>query len=300
MQTKGEEGNTMNSQLFFITGATGATGRRTVELLLEQGHTVRAFVHKQDERSTQLQRRGAEIVIGDLLDFKTIRPALEGVSGAYFVYPIVPGLLDATAYFAQAAKEAAVSTVVNMSQVSARREAKSHAAFNHWTAERVFDWSGLAITHLQPTFFAEWFLYYAQSIKDGLVQMPFGESKHAPIAAEDQARLIATILVNPSAHRGKTYQLFGPKEYTYAEAFAKISEILGRKITYERISFEAFYEQRLRLNKDSSYLAQHLFEVAQDHAAGVFSGTDGVIEQITGHKPMGLEEFIRKHRAAFE
>jgi NAD(P)H dehydrogenase (quinone) len=126
----------MNSQLFFITGATGATGRRTVELLLEQGHTVRAFVHKQDERSTQLQRRGAEIVIGDLLDFKTIRPALEGVSGAYFVYPIVPGLLDATAYFAQAAKEAAVSTVVNMSQVSARREAKSHAAFNHWTAER--------------------------------------------------------------------------------------------------------------------------------------------------------------------
>src|SRR5260221_3632587 len=300
MQTKGEEGNTMNSQLFFITGATGATGRRTVELLLEQGHTVRAFVHKQDERSTQLQRRGAEIVIGDLLDFKKIRPALEGVSGAYFVYPIVPGLLDATAYFAQAAKEAAVSTVVNMSQVSARREAKSHAAFNHWTAERVFDWSGLAITHLQPTFFAEWFLHYAQSIKDGLVQMPVGESKHAPIAAEDQARLIATILVNPSAHRGKTYQLFGPKEYTYAEAFAKVSEILGRKIVYERISFEAFYEQRLKLKKDSSYLAQHLFEVAQDHAAGVFSGTDGVIEQITGHKPMGLEEFIRKHRAAFE
>ncbi len=290
----------MNSQPFFITGATGATGRRTVELLLEQGHTVRAFVHKQDERSAQLQRRGAEIVIGDLLDFKTIRPALEGVAGAYFVYPIAPGLLDATTYFAQAAKEAAVSTVVNMSQVSARREAKSHAAFNHWTAERVFDWSGLAVTHLQPTFFAEWFLYNAQSIKNGLVQMPFGESKHAPLAAEDQARLIATILVNPSTHRGKTYQLFGPKEYTYAEAFAKVSEILGRNIVYERISFEAFYEQRLRIRRDSSYKAQHLFEVAQDHAAGVFSGTDGVIEQITGQPPMGLEEFIRKHRAAFE
>jgi NAD(P)H dehydrogenase (quinone) len=287
----------MNSQLFFITGATGATGRRTVELLLEQGHTVRAFVHKQDERSTQLQRRGAEIVIGDLLDFKTIRPALEDVSGAYFVYPIVPGLLDATAYFAQAAKEAAVSTVVNMSQVSARREAKSHAAFNHWTAERVFDWSGLAITHLQPTFFAEWFLYYAQSIKDGLVQMPFGESKHAPITAEDQARLIASILENPSAHQGQTYQLFGPKEYTYAEAFAKISDILGRKIIYERIPLEAFREQWEK--RGSPFLAQHLFEVAQDHAAGVFSGTNGVIENITGHKPMGLEEFIRKHREAF-
>jgi NAD(P)H dehydrogenase (quinone) len=67
------------------------------------------------------------------------------LSRAYFVYPIVPGIVDATAYFAQAAKEATVSTVVNMSQVSARREAKSHAAFNHWMAERVFDWSGLTV-----------------------------------------------------------------------------------------------------------------------------------------------------------
>src|SRR5438128_3633634 len=205
------ERNTMRSQLFFITGATGNTGRKAVEFLLERGHTVRAFVHKKDEQSSHLQQRGAEIAVGDLLDFTTIRPALEGVWGAYFVYPIAPGLIEATAYFAQAAKEANVQAIVNMSQISARREAKSHAAFNHWTAERVFDWSGLAVTHLQPTFFAEWFLYNAQSIKDGLVRMPFGESKHAPLAAEDQARLIATILVNPSTHRGKTYQLFGPK-----------------------------------------------------------------------------------------
>jgi NAD(P)H dehydrogenase (quinone) len=128
--------------------------------------------------------------------------------------------------------------------------------------------------------------------------MPFGESKHAPIAAEDQARLIVSILENPSAHRGKTYQLFGPKEYTSPEAVAEISAVLGHKITYERISLEAFREWGLKLG--GPFLAQHLFEVAQDHAAGVFSGTDEVIEKITGHKPMGFEEFIRKHRSAFE
>ena len=217
----------MSSKPFLITGATGSIGRNVVEFLLERGHKVRAFVRKNNEQSSQLQQLGAEIAVGDLLDFMTIRPALDGISGAYFGYPVVPGIVDATAYFAQAAKEATVSTVVNMSQVSARREAKSHAAFNHWMAERVFDWSGLSVTHLRPTFFAEWFLYYAQSIKDGLVQMPFGESKHAPIAEEDQARVIVSILENPSAHKGKTYQLFGPKEYTYPEAFAVISAILG-------------------------------------------------------------------------
>src|SRR6266699_6539692 len=293
------ERNTMRSQLFFITGATGHTGRKAVEFLLERGHTVRAFVHKKDEHSSQLQKRGAEIAVGDLLDFMTIRPALEGVSGAYFVYPIAPGLIEATAYFAQAAKEATVSTVVNLSQISARREAKSHAAFNHWTAERVFDWSGLAVTHLRPTFFAESLvaLYHAQNVKDGLVQLPFGESKHAPIVAEDQARLIASILENPSAHTGKIYRLFGPKEYTYAEAFEKISQILGRKLKYERISLEAFHEQWVE--RGLPFFAQHIVEVAKDHAAGIFSGTDEVIEHITGQPPMDLEAYIRTHREAF-
>ncbi len=287
----------MSSKRFLITGATGATGGKTVELLLERGYQVRAFVHKHDERSAQLEKQGVEIAVGDLLDFTTIRPALEDVSGAYFVYPIAPGLIEATAYFAQAAKEAKVPAIVNMSQISARREAKSHAAFNHWIAERVFDWSGLAVTHLRPTFFAEWFLYSAPNIKDGLVQLPF-EGKHAPLAAEDQARLIASILEHPSAHTGKIYRLFGPKEYTYAEAFEKISQILGRQIKYERISLEAYHEQVVK--RRNPFVAQHLVEVAKDHAAGVFSGTDEVIENITGQPPMGLEEFIKKHREAFE
>lgn len=288
----------MSSKRFLITGATGSTGGKTIELLLEQGHQVRAFVRKHDERSAQLEKQGVEVAVGDLLDFTTVRSALEGIWGAYFVYPIAPSLIEATAFFAQAAKEASVSAIVNMSQISARREAKSHAAFNHWMAERVFDWSGLAVTHLRPTFFAKWFLYYAQNIRDGLVRLPFGESTHAPITVEDQARVIATILEHPSAHQGKTYDLFGPKEYTYPEAFELIAQILGRTITYEKISFEEYYEQ---LEKErGSFFAQHIAEVSKDHAAGVFAGTNDVIEKITGQPPMGLEAFINKHQEAFK
>jgi NAD(P)H dehydrogenase (quinone) len=290
--------NMMSSKRFLITGATGATGGKTLDLLLERGYQVRAFVHQRNEQSAQLEKRGVEVVVGDLLDFTTIRPALEDVSGAYFVYPIAPGLIEATAYFAQAAKEARVPAIVNMSQISARREAKSHAAFNHWTAERVFDWSDLAVTHLHPTFFAKWFFIYAQNIREGLVQLPFGESKHAPITEEDQARVITSILENPSAHQGKTYDLFGPKEYTYPETFELIAQILGRKITYQKISYEEYYEQLARWR--GPFFAQHIVEVAKDHAAGVFSGTNDVIEKITGQAPMGLEEFAKKYRATFE
>ena len=149
------------SKMFLVTGSTGSTGSKTVKFLLNAGARVRAFVHSEDERSAALAVQGANVVRGDLLDFEAVCPALEGTQGAYFVYPIRPGILQASAYFAQAAKEAGIKIVVNMSQISARREAKSHAAQDHWISEQVFNWSGVPTTHLRPTLFAEWALYWA-------------------------------------------------------------------------------------------------------------------------------------------
>src|SRR5260370_25378081 len=93
---------------YLIFGATGATGSKTVEFLLEAGVKVRAYVHRQDERSAALSALGAELVTGDLLDFEAGRRAMEGVKGAYCVYPITPGMLQATGDFAQDAKKAPV------------------------------------------------------------------------------------------------------------------------------------------------------------------------------------------------
>ena len=185
-----------------VTGATGDTGRATIDELLARGHPVRALAHREDNRSKKLQGRGVEVVFGDLLDFGQVRSALNGVQRAYFVYPIRPGILQATAYFAQAAKEAGVDGIVNMSQKSARQDAKSHAATDHWLSERVFDWSGVPVAHIRPTYFAEWLLYLAPMIKAGRLHVPFGTGKHAPIAAEDQGRVIAGILEDPAPHKG--------------------------------------------------------------------------------------------------
>jgi NmrA-like family len=83
------------AKMFLITGSTGTTGSKTVKFLLDTGAQVRAFVHNEDERSAALAAQGAEIVRGDLLDFEAVRSALEGAQGAYFVFPIRPGILQA-------------------------------------------------------------------------------------------------------------------------------------------------------------------------------------------------------------
>ena len=227
-----------------ITGATGSTGKNAIKKLLELKILVRALVHKKDARSEQLSTQGVELVEGDLSDFDSVSAALKGISGAYFLYPIqVPGILEATAFFAQAAIEEGVGFIVNMSQISARRVAKSHAAQGHWIAERLFDRSGIPVAHLRPTFFAEWLMYVATFIKQqNQLILPFGEARYAPIAAEDLGRVVASILADPLSHAGQAYPLFGPKELTQFEIAGILSDVLGRKIIYVPMEIEAFKE----------------------------------------------------------
>jgi uncharacterized protein YbjT (DUF2867 family) len=319
----------MARQRFLVTGATGDTGGHTVEQLLARGHQVRALAHREDNRSKRLQKIGAEVVIGDFLDFDAMRTVLKGVRGAYFCYPIRPGILQATAYFSHAAKEAGVDCIVNMSQKSAREDANSHAAQDHWLSEQVFDWSGITVTHLRATYFAEWLLYLAPMIRTGLLHVPFGTGRHAPIAAEDQARVIVGILEHPTAHRQHVYPLFGPVEFTYAEIAQVLSRVLKKDVQYKQVSidtmlqlmasggqkppaehtartlygeFDSTSEPRSALGAlaaGDSFLIQHLREVAIDHQNGIFAGTNDLVEQIGGRPPMTLEEFINKNRAAF-
>lgn len=287
-------------QLFLITGATGRTGSTTVRLLLERGHRVRAFVHRQDDRSDALAAAGAEIVAGDLPNFHDVSSATRGVSRAYFIYPILPGLLEATVVFAQAAAEASVRSVVDMCLISARREATSKAARQHWLAERLLDRSPMLTAHLKPTFVAEWLIFgWGLQGNHGVLRLPFGTGRHAPVAGEDQSYVIAAILENPEPHNRQAYPLCGPVEmdhYCIAEA---ISRALSIPVTSDPISVQEF-AAGLTSSGMSPHFIQHLSNVAIDYQNGIFSGTNNLIEVIGNRTPMTVEEFVTSRKDAFQ
>jgi uncharacterized protein YbjT (DUF2867 family) len=287
----------MTAKRLLITGTTGSTGRNAVEILTKQGFAVRAVVHGEDERSAHLRALDAEVVVADLLSFDDTRHALEGVEAAYYVYPIAPHLIEATVYFAQAAREAEVGSIVNMSQISARRDSKSRAARDHCVAEGLLDRSGIPVTHLRPTFFAQSLLHPAllgTIAQRGVFSFPFGGGRHAPIAAEDQARLIAAILADPAPHRGKTYSLQGSREMDHFEIAAVLSKALGKTIHYQPVEIDVWREQA----KLPPFLVQHLCGLAPGYLEGLFGGTDTIIEKVTGKAPMTFEDCLLWNQVA--
>ena len=197
-------------------------------------------------------------------------------------------------------------------------------AIEQWNglSEQVFDWSGVATAHIRPTFFAEWLLYIAPMIRAGMIHGPWGTGKHAPITAQDQARVIVGILENPEAHRAKVYPLFGPVEYTYPEIAQVLGRVLGKEVGYEQVSFDSYWKmagsrrekiptehsamgmygefEQAQQRRDESFLAQHLRHVTVvDHQDGVFAGTNELVEKIGGKPPTTLEQFIQENREAF-
>lgn len=287
----------MEKTKILITGATGATGTPAVEVLLQKGFNVRAFVHQEDDRSARLKALGAEIFVGDLQNLDDVRSAWQGVKRGYFVYPLSPALLDATVIFAQAAKEAGAEFIVNMSQKQVTSTSKSPATIRHFLSEEVFNRSGIPTAHLRPTFFSEWFLYVSGQIKSGQLKMSFpADAVHAPVAGEDLGRTVAAILADPDRHIGQVYQLFGPELLSYTELGEIISETLGKDIVYEQVSVQEMADLIGLGGYD--YFKDHVGKTERDNIFGL-PNFNNKIEELTGKPPISFAEFIKKNSAAF-
>jgi NAD(P)H dehydrogenase (quinone) len=278
---------------FLVTGPTGVVGNYLTHLLLERGHQVRVLAHHADKRSERLEAAGAQIVVADLLDLAAVRAATQGVDGAYFSYPIMPGLVEASTIFAQAAAEAGVGIIVDMSQKSARSEAGSNAARQHWLSERIFNNFPVPAAHIRPTFFAEWLIQFLDD--DNTLRLPFGDGRHAPIAGEDQAYVVAGILEHPQGHDGNEYPLYGPVEMNHFQIAEELSDTLGVPFSYEPVSIEAFADT-MRRQGFHEHTIQHIENVAQDYRDGIFAGTNDVVEKIGNKTPTSVSEFALRNK----
>ena len=291
------------STRFLIVGAggrVGATGYYAARQLVEMGLPVRAFVHRADERADELRALGAEIAVGDLRNFQVVRAALDGVQRAYFTYPITDGLLEATAIFAAAGKEAGLESMVNMSQLPARPDHASPASRQHWLAERLLDWSGIGVTHMRPSYFLENLIFFAaETIRaEGKIYLPYGQGRHAPVAGEDLARVAVGILTDPAAHRGKTYVPTGPVSLSLAEMATVFTRVLGRPVEYVDIPVEQWREILSQLGM-SPHFIEHMSRVAEAHQQGEFDAVTDVVQTIGGAPPQSLEAFIGENAPAF-
>jgi uncharacterized protein YbjT (DUF2867 family) len=287
------------------TGRHGGTGFQVARGLMELGHPVRAMTRRRDGKLAQ-QLPNAEIVVADLQDRRSLIPALEGVEIAYFTYPIAGGIVEAAANFASAARAAGLRRVVVMSMGVARPESPSHLGRAQWLAEEVLEMSGLSCIHLRivALFFENLELLHREDIfGDGVIRNSFPNVSMNWIAGVDAAKLAVAALLHPERFSSKpaTYPS-GAEKYTHAELAQIIGIHVGRVLTHETITAEAWQERMMEVSQRddriNSDMARHISAVGA--AMRQPFPLNDLFETVTGERPMTLGEALRSGYLGFE
>ncbi len=291
-----------------VTGAAGqlgAVGRTVTGLLLARGLPVRALVRREDDRAAALRAAAAEVVVGDLLEPVDVYRVVSGCRRVYFGMSVSAGYLEAALTMAAAAREVRVDTVVIMSQMtvsqmSIRNTTPSRQQRQHWLSEQAFGWSGLPLVTVRPTMFLESFFPLAGPTvrARGRIEVPFGRGKTSPIAADDVARVVATVLADPGPHLSRVYELTGPRSQDMNAVAQEFSDALSRVVTYSDVPPEE-WERELKRQGLPDHLIGHLVTMGELHRAGRYDRmTDGV-ERLTHRPPMSVRDFVSLHADEF-
>jgi uncharacterized protein YbjT (DUF2867 family) len=287
-------------------GSVGAVGRAVVERLLQRRLLVRAVVHREDDRATELRRLGAEVVIADLTNASDVTRAMTGCKRIYFGLSVAEYYLEATVLNAAVARElGGVEVFVNMSQMTVSQMSlasmtESSQQRQHFLAEKVLSWSGLPVVYIRPTVFLQSFLLLTtESVKkDGTIRLPFGDGRTSPVDVRDVADVVAAVLANPEGHIGHVYELTGPKSQNLHELAAEYALALGRPVRYVDVPYEP-WRKELQALKFPDHVFEHLATVARLHAQNRYDRFTNDVDKIAGHPAASARDFVSRHAPQF-
>jgi uncharacterized protein YbjT (DUF2867 family) len=298
--------------MYLITGAGGGVGgvsRRVVELLLDDGASVRAMVRRDDDRAEELRALGADVVVGDLTSAGDIAYATGDVDRMFFNMSVSPDYLRATAEVCAVALDRGhLDVIVNMSQMTVSQMTltstdESRQQRLHWLAEHVLNWSGLPVIHVRPTAFLDNPLFTSLAMRSvrerGVLELPFGTGRTSPIAAADVARVVATLLRDPAGRVGDVYELTGPEVLDINGLAEHYSRALHRPVSGSDVPLDDWTEEVLRPLGLPTHVEQHISTMARLHREDRYNRATADVEQVTGQPAQSVEQYIATHPDLF-
>jgi NAD(P)H dehydrogenase (quinone) len=257
--------------------------------LAASGHEQRLIVRDAD-RAPDLP--GTRVAEASYEDPEAMRSALEGARTFFMVSAgEAYDRVGQHAAAVDAAVAAGVGRIVYLSFLGAAPDATFTFARDHWHTEEHVRASRLRFTFLRDSLYLDFLPGMAGP--DGVIRGPAGEGWVAAVARDDIADAAVAVLTG-EGHDGRTYELTGPEAITLHEAAREISRAAGRPVTYHPETLEEAYASRADYGAPEWVVEGWVTSYAAI-AAGEMDVVSDAVATLTGHRPMGLADFLRRH-----
>jgi len=254
-------------KIIVVFGATGAQGGGLVRSILADKNSefaVRAVTRDtQSDSSKALANMGAEVVAADIDDMQSIKKALSGAYGAYFV----------TFFWSHFSPEKEMAQVQNMAMAaketnlqhviwSTLEDVRKYVPLNdnsmptlnekykvpHFDAkgesDAFFINAGVPTTFMLASYYWDNMIYFGMGPKKGAdgklaITFPMGKKKMAGIAAGDIGKCAYGIFKKGKEMIGKRVGIAGD-QLTCDEMAQSLSKALGQEVKYNEITPEQY------------------------------------------------------------
>jgi NAD(P)H dehydrogenase (quinone) len=280
-----------------ITGATGRLGRHVISSLLRLDVQLPDLVAagRDEEKLGALRELGLATVRADYTEPATLDEAFAGADTVLLISSSEVGIrVPQHRNAVDAAVRAGVSRLVYTSALGADR-GKLLLADEHLATEEAIAASGLPFTILRNGWYTENFepaLRHAETT--GVVLASAGDGRVASATREDYAEAIAAVLAQ-DGHAGQTYELSGDVAWSFDELAAALTEVLGREVTYRRLTPEQHLAELERTGVDES-TARFLVALDANIEDGALDLVTGDLSRLLGRRTTALVDALRAMR----
>ena len=254
-------------KIISVFGATGAQGGGLVHAILndpDSEFAVRAITRDPNsDKAKELAKLGAEVVAANIDDPESLKRALNGAYGAYFVtffwdhYSPEKEMAEAR-NMAEAAKDAGLKHVIwstledvrnyvpldDDSMPTLREKYKVPHFDGKGASDHYFTDAGLPVTFMLPSYYWDNLIHFGMGPKRGAdgklsITFPMGDKKMAGIASGDIGKCAYGILKKGASLIGKRVGVAGD-QLTCTEMAEAISKALGEEVAYHEITPEQY------------------------------------------------------------
>ncbi|MFD3002486.1 NmrA/HSCARG family protein [Pontibacter toksunensis] len=254
-------------KVIVVFGATGAQGGGLARAILQDKNSdfaVRAVTRNAaSDKAKELAGMGADVVTADIDDKQSMKKALQGAYGAYFVtffwdhFSPEKEIAEAKS-MAEASREAGLKHVIWSTLEDTRKwvpleddrmpTLQGKYKVPHFDAkgeaDHFFTDAGVPTTFFRASFYWDNFIFFGSGPKKGpdgklYLTLPMDDKKMAGIAAEDIGKCAYGIFKRGEELIGKTVGVAG-EHLTGQDMADQLSEAIGQEVLYNNITPEAY------------------------------------------------------------
>ena len=274
-------------KIIAVVGATGAQGSGLVRAILAdpaQEFSVRAITRNPEgERGRELTRLGVDVVAADLDDPKSVRRAFRGAYGAFCVTnfwehfsverEVAQGRAQAEAVAAEGVRHAIWSTLEDTRKLVPLGDQRMPTLQGKYKVphfdgkgevDQYFRATGAPVSYLAVSFYWENLIHFGMGPRrtaEGrlIFTLPLGDLPLAGIGAEDIGPSAFGLFKQGKAAVGKWVGIAGD-QLTGAEMARALTSALGREVSYEPLSFDAYRSLGFPGADDLGNMFQYYYE----------------------------------------